>query len=160
VNWRRPIAPLGLSVAMALLLGVALVQLFPSLPAWSLTLAASVVLAFLFLRDGLSRLVIALLFGISWACLFGQLALEQRLPQAMDNQDFTIDGEVLGLPQVDENSVRFDFQVQRSDQTELVGRKIRLGWYRQAQVPAPGSHWRFTATLKRPRGVLNPGKVL
>lgn len=157
MDQRTPIAPFGLSVAMALLLGVTLAQLFPTLPAWPLSLCASLVLMLFFLRDGPSRILIALLFGIAWACLSGQLALQQRLPAALDNQLFTIDGQVLGLPQVDEHSVRFDFRVTRSAQAELVGRKVRLGWYRQSQAPASGSTWRFTAVLKRPRGVLNPG---
>ncbi|HMB43278.1 MAG TPA: DNA internalization-related competence protein ComEC/Rec2, partial [Luteimonas sp.] len=97
------------------------------------------------------------LFGFAWACLFGQLALEQRLPKSLDNRVFTITGEVLGLPQADENSVRFDFQITQSPQPELVGKKVRLGWYSQSRIPTPGSRWQFEATLKRPRGVLNPG---
>ena len=157
MNWRAPIAPFGISVAMALLLGVSVVQLFPSLPGWPLSLCAASFLAFLFLRDGIIRIPVALVFGISWACLFGQLALEQRLPTLLDNQIFSITGEVIGLPQADQNSVRFDFHVTQSPQAELIGKKVRLGWYRQTQVPAPGSQWQFEATLKRPRGVLNPG---
>ena len=157
MNWRSPIAPLGLSVAMALLLGVSLVQLLPWLPAWPLALCVALAVAPLFLRDGLSRVLVALVFGAAWACFFGRLTLDQRLPVTLENQLFQVGGEVVGLPQVDPDSVRFDFRVDASPEPALIGRKIRLGWYRQSQLPAPGSRWQFSATLKRPRGVLNPG---
>jgi competence protein ComEC len=157
VNRRTPIAPFGLSVAMALLLGVSLVQLLPSLPAWPLSLCVALAVLPLFLRNGPGRIPVALIFGMAWACLFGQWAMEQRLPKVLDNGIFVVAGEVLGLPQADQNSVRFDFLVTQSPQAELVGKKVRLGWYNQSRVPMPGSRWQFEATLKRPRGVLNPG---
>jgi competence protein ComEC len=142
---------------MALLLGVSLVQLLPALPSWPISLIVALALLPWFRCDGLGRIPLALAFGIAWACLFGQLALDQRLPKTMSGQDFEVSGDVLGLPQTDQNSVRFDFRVTQSPEPELIGRKVRLGWYRQSQIPQPGSHWRFSTTLKRPRGVLNPG---
>ena len=157
MNRRTAIAPFGLSVAMALLCGVSLVQLLPALPSWPWSLCVALALLPLLLRDGLARVPLALLFGLAWACVFGQLALEQRLPNSWSGRDFEVTGEVLGLPQADENSVRFDFRVTHSSAPDLNGRKLRLGWYRQSQVPEPGSRWRFTTNLKRPRGVLNPG---
>lgn len=154
---RAPIAPFGISVAMALLLGVSLVQLFAWLPPWPASAAVAVACVPLFLRGGAIRLVAVLAFGVAWACLFGQIALDRRLPQALNRQTFVITGQVLGLPQVDPHSVRFDFLVTHSPQAALIGRKVRLGWYARSQVPAPGSYWQFSALLKRPRGVLNPG---
>ena len=157
MHWRTPIAPFGLSVAVALLLGVSLVQLLTGLPSRWLSLGVALAVLPLFLRSGLGRIPLALIFGLAWAGFFGQSALEQRLPQSFDNRVFAITGDVLGLPQADQHAVRFDFRVRQSPQTELVGKKIRMGWYSQSRVPAPGSRWQFSATLKRPRGVLNPG---
>ncbi len=157
MNLRTPLPPLGLSVAVALLAGASVVQLFPALPARWVSICLLFAAAWVYSRQNLSRAVGAFLFGIAWTCLIAQSALQHRLPAEQSRQDFRIEGRVLGLPQRDEDSTRFDFLVEAGPAGAPVGQKVRLGWYQQTPDIAPGSRWRLLVRLKRPHGVLNPG---
>lgn len=150
--------PLGLSVAAALLAGVCLVQLLPGLPPCWLSLGLLPVAACVYARRGPARVAGAFLIGLGWACAVGQAVVQERLPADMSGQEFLVEGKVLGLPQREDESVRFDFQIQSSEPGWAAGHKVRLGWYGEAAPPiAPGSRWRLLVRLKRPNGVLNPG---
>ena len=150
--------PLGLSVAVALLAGVSLVQLQPELPTIAASIGVLCVGAWLYLKLGLLRALGAFLVGAGWACIVGQWVMQSRLPITLSHDEFRIEGRVLGLPQREEESIRFDFLLESGDPGAPVGRRVRLGWYGQgAPVLAPGSRWSLLARLKRPRGVLNPG---
>ena len=157
---RSPTAlpPLGLSVAVALLAGVSLVQLQPALPATAVAIGVLCMGAWLYSRFGPSRALGAFLLGAAWACIVGQWVMQSRLPAALSGHEFRIEGRVLGLPQREEESIRFDFLVESGESGAPVGQKVRLGWYGQgAPIIGPGSRWRLQTRLKRPRGVLNPG---
>lgn len=161
---RQPLAPLGWKVAVAMLAGVSVVQLFPSLPlAW---LSGSSLLACFGLiyvlrgrpTSNALRLGVVSAIGASWACLIGLQFMQQRLSPELSRQEFQIEGRVLGLPQRDEDSLRFDLRVERGDAGSPIGRRVRLAWYGgYAPDVEPGSRWKLKVTLKRPRGVLNPG---
>nr|MBP8080749.1 ComEC/Rec2 family competence protein [Arenimonas sp.] len=143
---------------MALLAGVSLVQVLPGLPPLWLSLALLPVAAWVFTQPGLLRVVGAFLIGFVWACVVGQAVMQERLPSEMSGQEFLVEGEVLGLPQREDESVRFDFRIQSSQPGWAAGHKVRLGWYGEAAPPIePGSRWRLLVRLKRPHGVLNPG---
>ena len=158
MNWRSPLPPLGMTVAVAAVAGVSVVQVFPWLPpAWA-SAALLLASAILFRQRDASRAMGALLFGIGWACLVGQVVMSSRLPAALSGQDFSVEGRVLGLPQREEESIRFDFRIETGDVGAPIGQRVRLGWY--GKVPPdirPGSRWRLQVRLKRPHGVLNPG---
>jgi competence protein ComEC len=49
------------------------------------------------------------LFGLSWACLQAQWALDDRLPSRLDGETRWVEGRVVGLPQHTEAVVRFDW---------------------------------------------------
>ena len=158
MTWRTPLPPLGMTVAAAVLAGVSVVQVFPWLPpVWAST-ALVLAAAILFRQPDANRIAGALLFGIAWACLVGQSVMESRLPTAFSRQDFQIEGRVLGLPQREDESIRFDFRIEKGSHGAPVGERVRLGWYGQV-VPRiePGSRWQMKVRLKRPLGVLNPG---
>ena len=158
MNLRAPLPPLGLSVAVALLAGVSLVQLFAWLPPCWLSLVLLLPAAWVYSRPGWWRALGSLLIGMAWACVVGQWVMQHRLPAALSRQDFRIEGRVLGLPQREEESVRFDFRVESGPPGAPVGQRVRLSWYGQAAPQVePGSRWRLLVRLKRPRGVLNPG---
>lgn len=158
MNPVSPLPPLGLSVAVALLAGVTVVQLFPALPPWWVSTGLLMSAAWLYSRPGLVRAGGAFLIGIAWACVMGQAVMQQRLPVSLSPADVRIQGRVLGLPQRGNESTRFDFQIESGDPGAPVGQRVRLGWYGLA-IPQvePGSRWRFMVRLKRPHGVLNPG---
>ncbi|HEX5757279.1 MAG TPA: ComEC/Rec2 family competence protein, partial [Arenimonas sp.] len=157
--WGRPPPPLGLAVAAALLSGVLLVQLWPQLPPlWMLPLPAMVAI-WLYRRSDVLRLVGALMIGVLLACAHGQYALQLQLPSTLAGKDLWIEGEVLGLPEIGVDATRFEFRVRPGEggAAALVGRKLRLTWYRPEVAIEPGSRWRLQAKLRPPRGVLNPG---
>lgn len=151
--------PLGLAVAASLLAGVLLVQLWPRLP--PLWIAPLPALAGLWLlRHGdVRRLLGAFLLGLGLACAHGQWSLQQQLPPALSGKDLWLQGEVLGLPVAEPEATRFEFRVLQGEGqgAGLVGRKLRLSWYRPAAAIAPGSQWRLQVRLRPPRGMLNPG---
>ena len=158
MTWRTPHPPLGMTVAVAVLAGVSVVQVFAWLPPLWASAALLIASAILFRQSDASRIAGAMLFGVAWACLVGQSVMESRLPVALSRQDFQIEGRVLGLPQREEESIRFDFRIEKGSEGAPVGERVRLGWYGQV-VPSiePGSRWRMKVRLKRPLGVLNPG---
>ena len=151
------VAPFGLGVAGAALAGCACVQAWPSLPgvaaAWAL-LALGLVLH----ARGVAtaRVAGALLLGIAWAWIAADARLAQRIDGRLAGQDLAIAGTVVGLPQREERSTRFDFVVD-ADAPSLAGRKLRLAWYDADADPAPGSRWTFAVRVHPPHGVADPG---
>lgn len=158
MNWRTPLPPLGMTVAVAVLAGVSAVQVLPWLPPLWASAALLIASLILYRQSDCNRLAGAVLFGIAWACLVGQSVMESRLPISLSRNDFQIEGRVLGLPQREDESTRFDFRIENGSSGAPVGERVRLGWYGQA-VPKiePGSQWSLKVRLKRPLGVLNPG---
>src|SRR6187402_1255972 len=100
---REPLPPLGMPVAVAMLAGVALVQVFPALPPRWLALLALLPSAWLYARKDPRRLAGAFLLGLAWACACGQAAMSERLPASLSGMDARVEGRVLGLPRRDEN---------------------------------------------------------
>lgn len=155
---RPPASPLGLPVAAALLAGVSAVQLAPSLPPLWLSVSLLALGVGIYLRLATVRIAGALVIGIAWACVVGQWVMQDRLPSALSGQEFRIEGRVLGLPQSEDESIRFDFLIDAGPTGAPVGQKVRLSWYGAgAPTIEPGSRWRLQVKLKRPGGVLNPG---
>jgi competence protein ComEC len=153
------VAVLGPGVALAMLVGALLALSQAALP--SLALLAALAILALAIWIGLPRwrLPAALLAGFALTAAHGSLALQARLPHAFEGRDLVVSGRVGGLPQSAPGHARLDFVVEagEGEAAELKGRRLRLGWYGQAAVPAPGSRWQLTVRLKRPRGAINPG---
>jgi competence protein ComEC len=107
----------------------------------------------------------AAMAGFGWAAAMGQLRLDDALPAENEGRDLRVVGVVSSLPQVFENGVRFDFEVEGADQA--LPSRLSLAWYRgwrTEEDDAPqtleqvhaGERWQLTLRLKRPHGNLNP----
>ena len=92
--------------------------------------------------------------GLSWACVQGQRALDDRLADSFDGRTLWVEGRVVGLPQQSSESVRFELQGAKSRHGALPA-TIRLSWYHGPPVSS-GERWRLAVKLKKPKGLLNP----
>ena len=145
-----------LAPACSFVAGVALAEGGPALPdpTWCALLPAVVWLAIMQPR---ARSVLAAAAGYTWAAFLAHVQMGALLPATVEGRDVEITGTVRGLPTVDPLRVRFDFDVEDSDRSAVPAGRVRLSWYRVEAAPAPGSVWRLTVRLRRPRGWLNPG---
>ncbi|RRV34176.1 DNA internalization-related competence protein ComEC/Rec2 [Pseudomonas sp. o96-267] len=137
---------------LALALGLLTLRFLPSLPpSWLLLVAVCVALALLFSR--LYPLGFFLL-GLAWACSSAQSALDDRLAPPLDGRTLWLEGRVVGLPEVADGVVRFQFEEAHSRRAELP-KRMRLAWYGGPPVQG-GERWRVAVNLKRPHGLVNP----
>ncbi len=135
----------------ALALGLLALRFLPALPATGWLLAMSV-LALMLLPFRTFALAF-FLFGVSWACVSAQWALDDRLTSALDGQTRWLEGRVVGLPQQTSSGMRFELADSRSRNARLP-RRIRVSWHGGPAVHS-GERWRLAVTLKRPSGLLN-----
>ncbi|HXE67413.1 MAG TPA: DNA internalization-related competence protein ComEC/Rec2 [Rhodanobacteraceae bacterium] len=156
--------------ALAILAGAVLVQALPVLPPnWFDIVLAVFALAGLFAclrwrKPAWWWLLPLALAAFAWTAWRADLAMQARLPRALEKQDILVTGVVTDLPQAQDGSTRFDFDIA---QAEFEGRAVpvrghvRLSWYasRQHGVPViqPCSTWRLRVRMKRPHGLVNPG---
>ena len=141
--------------AVAFAVGVALLEHEPALPdpMWCAALPVAAGLALARVRAGP---LLAAVAGYTWAAFVAHVQMGAALPAGLEGRDLEIAGTVQGLPVADSRRVRFDFDVEAGAPLPAGGR-IRLSWYRARMTPAPGSVWRLTVRLRRPRGWRNPG---
>jgi competence protein ComEC len=83
------------------------------------------------------------------------------LPAELEGRPVIVEGEIIGLPEVDADSTRFRIDVtgiRLGTQNWPSPGIVRLDW-RNAPPDAvrSGERWRFPARLKRPHGFANPG---
>jgi competence protein ComEC len=173
-------------IGIALLIGALAVQALPGLPPRRLDYLLMAVIPakagiqfFLAKRtmDGGSRteqrqsrfavsltLLVIALAACGWTALRADIAMQARLPHALEGRDLVVIGSIDDLPQAQDESTRFDLDVASA---ELDGAAVplngvlRLSWYasRNGAPPqlAPCSRWRLLVRLKRPRSLMNPG---
>ena len=152
--------------------GVWLLQQRPELPdlrGLGMLLAGVAALLVLCQRRILRVVLVGLLcggLGFGWAATLAHWRLADELPVDWEARDILITGVVAGLPQRDERSVRFEFDVENVHNPRAqVPRRIVLSWWgaaardgRPAAVPelSAGERWFLTVRLRRPRGLANP----
>jgi competence protein ComEC len=150
----------AITAASALLAGVLLVQWMPRLPPhWCLVLSllAAGLLAW---RCPRWRWLAWLLFGIVWAAWRGGVAMDARLPRALEGRDFVVVGTIADLPLAHPDASRFTLRVEQATldgQPVALRGRVTVSWYDGAPPLRPCSRWRLTLRLKRPRGLLDPG---
>lgn len=162
--------PGTLGGALAILAGTVLVQGLPVLPPrWLdavLAVFALVCLCVCLRWRGHAWLWLLPLGLIAfvWTAWCADLAMRARLPHALEKQDILVTGTVTDLPQVQDGSTRFEFDIARAEfrgHVVPVRGRVRLSWYssRRHEVPAirPCSTWRLRVRVKRPHGLVNPG---
>ncbi|SEI62645.1 competence protein ComEC [Azotobacter beijerinckii] len=137
---------------LALAAGLLVLRFLPALPPWwlwSVLLLGG--LACLWFRRYPPALF---LLGLGWACLSAHWALEGRLPAELDGRTLWLEGQVVGLPERADGTLRFQLEEVRSRRAELP-RRLRLAWHGGPEIRA-GERWRLAVALKRPRGLVNP----
>ena len=166
---------------LAFVLGVVLLQYQASLPGLTWAWALLPIAIFAFLLSGSRKrifttagktlfIVIFLGAGFFWAAVFAHWRLSDALPHQWEGRDIRLVGVIAELPQVNERSLRFAFDVEQvATEHAVVPKRILLGWYGDRgkdtetelpRIPLPhvnaGERWRLTVRLKRPRGSVNP----
>jgi competence protein ComEC len=137
---------------VALALGLLTLRFLPALPPVGLWLLMPVL--GLMLLPFRTYPVAFFLFGLSWACLQAQWALDDRLAPSLDGETRWLEGRITGLPQNADDVVRFELADARSRHGQ-VPQRMRLAWYGGPPVKS-GERWRLAVKLKRPAGLLNP----
>ncbi|HRN62011.1 MAG TPA: DNA internalization-related competence protein ComEC/Rec2 [Luteimonas sp.] len=165
---RADCAPFGVGVAALLVAGVLACSRLPILPpTWLLVVAlAAGAFAWWWIADW-RRTLDAMLVGFALFGLHADWTLSRQLPVADERGDFEVAGRVVQLPEHESRRTRFLFRVDRDEAQPpaLRGKLLRLSWYddRDGEVASarfdiePGSRWCFTARLRAPRGLRNPG---
>jgi len=163
------------SLIIGFVAGVALLQVQPSLPAYS-WLSALFLCAMLLLvgakRLGkhawlnAARLFAGALVGFVWAALVAHNYLEAALPATLEGRDLVVVGIVDSLPSQTEKGVRFNFQIEAATfegKTVTLPNRVSLGWYASddesddpATFIAPGARWQLSVRLQKPHGNANP----
>jgi len=145
---------------LALALAIFSISLYPELPSYT----AIVLVGILALCSMYRRywVLSCWLIGSVYGACYGHWVLHQQLPEAVDNQSFTIVGVVDGLPVRMANRQRFSVRLERIDLPSAVpswpmlGERLQLSWYNSTVPVLPGQRWQLTVKLRRPRGLVNP----
>jgi competence protein ComEC len=143
--------------------GAALLQLQAELPAMAWLLALPLCIAGCYFQPRLAALF-SFSIGFLWAAGAAHVRMADWLAPELEGRDLEVVGVVAGLPAVGERAVRFEFEVESSDQR--LPRKLLLAWYRSPwseegaalleETVHPGERWLFTVRLRRPHGHVNP----
>jgi len=134
--------------------GAVVSLLIPELPSpWWLAAVATV--ALVLLRHPALRFASCFLLGGTWALLNANWVLIGDWPDARAGEDIELTGRVVGLPEFDEQTLRFVLETDRPWRSELP-RRIRVSWFRPADYVEPGQRWQLTLRLYPPHGRLNP----
>jgi competence protein ComEC len=141
---------------------VLLVQWLPVLPPRWCGVLLVVAAALLLWRLPRWRWLAWLLLGIAWAAWRGGLAMDARLPRALEGRDFQVVGSIVDLPLHGTDASRFTLRVMQASldghPVSLRGR-VSVAWYDNAPALPPCSRWQLLLRLKRPRGLLDPGSA-
>ena len=105
------------AAAIALLIGATAVQVLPALPPVWCDVALAV--AGLALLPWRARWLGFLLLGAAWTLLRADIALSHRLAPALEGADLVVTGSIRGLPRVQDDGTRFEFDVRDGGATKL-----------------------------------------
>lgn len=137
--------------------GVAAVQYLPQLPPlWAVALLGVPVL--LSVRVGW-WFVASVCLGAAWALTYGIVRLSDELPPALQKSTVVVEGVISSVPEIHAEDTRFQFDVNRVIEpadADIPGR-LKLTWYHARATLKAGDGWRLTVSLRRPRGMMNPG---
>ncbi len=158
-----PRAPNQLSICRPLhlfsfALGIAGLQLFATLPTVFVSIFLLLAALFIVWRFSRAACIAAFLFGFMYCNVVAHLALSQRLSLHDSGHTGLITAKITGLPEQHLGQWNFQATVLGSDDfPSLVGKNIKLAWYKSTQALNTGDSWRFQVLLRTPNGVINPG---
>jgi competence protein ComEC len=144
----------------AFLLGDLVFQQFSWLPHQGWLLALSFLIAFLYRFSPLWWMPVCFVLGFSWGLGYAHLQLTDEIPDSCLYQPVDIRGQVVGLPDVKADRVRFLLKIATEGQECLSGLsslKVRASWYRTEVVPMSGERWVFRIKFRKIRNFYNPG---
>lgn len=142
----------------AFALGIAALQLFPVLPDTVFSIFLLTAAAASLLRWPKQAVLAAGCIGLCYAALSAGHVLSQRLPLTQSGRTNVATVEITGLPERDADQWHFQARILTSENfSGLVGKNIKLSWYRSRDELKPGAIWRFQLLLRAPNGVQNPG---
>ncbi|MDX1489863.1 MAG: DNA internalization-related competence protein ComEC/Rec2 [Pseudohongiellaceae bacterium] len=109
----------------------------------------------------------SVLLGFLWSFTCAQIQSQQILPHYLEGQDLWLRGYVDSIPEQDERSQQFEFQVLAScvsllpqdcdwSQKVFKPRRILLSSYGSVRIKT-GETWLWRVRLNRPHGLANPG---
>ena len=147
---------------LCFLAGVFALQQCAALPsAWMAALLPAAV--FGWWRGGRLGFIAACAAGFLYALLRAQILAPDTLPPDWEGKNLVVEGEVAGLPDAQSERTRFEFDIERIEESPehkaaiALPWRVRLNWYRDAPRLRSGERWRLQVRLKRPRGFANPG---
>lgn len=146
---------------LAFLSGVLLVLHSATLPPLPLLVLIIPLLAGLSRAGPRWRLLGWFVGGVAWAMIRAHVIMAEELDRDLEQQTLTVRGQVISLPMLLEDGVRFDLRLTESlrvgDRAYPSPGRIRLSWYRQPPEIRPGQYWQLDVRLRRPHGFVNPG---
>jgi competence protein ComEC len=145
-------------------LGIFFIGFWASLPKtfWLLGFLLCALFLSLLRQKVMACFLLGMCYGIAW----GQYTLSHQLPEMLNPTEFLVLGQVVGLPSVKKDSVRFHLRLMDDWDSDRINFKeikreplktIRLSWYNNPPELEPGQIWRLKIKLRRPRGMVNPG---
>lgn len=98
----------------------------------------------------------------AWQLPTIEKALQDRLPIACEGIPLDIKGQLVALPQMQDNQLRLVIKTDETSRLHVCGKlpsQLSLAWKQSAEPwrPEVGEHWQFTAQLKRTIAPLNFG---
>lgn len=139
---------------LSFLAGVCALHALPALPPAGV-LPPFAMAACAALGSRYTRPAAAFALGATLAWLQALSMLAERLPPSMHGMDVRVTGMVVSLPDRDARGGRFAFAPDRAAHPALPAR-LRVAWYLDPPLPAPGTRWSLTLRLRSPRGFVNP----
>lgn len=144
---------------LAAVIGINLVQLFPSIPStyWLVGMGflGLLLTCFASLRFLPLLIVSGLISGVFWACLEADQRMSQKLSTDLEGKELNVSGWIVSLPTHTERGWKF---VLRISDGRLKGKTgdLLLSWYGDQKIQ-PGDCWQLRVKLVKPQGSVNPG---
>lgn len=148
-------------IFFSITVGIFSVGFWPALPS-PIWLVLPLIVGFLLFVLGFKSLA-WLSWGMFYGACWGLYTLSHQLPEEQNPSEFLLTGEVIGLPSIEGNRTRFNFQVTSGSSLNLASdtnlrlKKLRLNWYYSPAKLEPGQVWQLKAKLRKPRSTVNPG---
>jgi len=149
-----------LAGTLAFTAGIYCLMQFSYLP--SLLIISALPLLFLFARffPGF-RVLLVFFIGFFWALFRVDAILEQSLEAEVENQTVFIKGVIISVPETHDDHIRFLIDIKQldgfSEQSLGPSGIVRLSWYKNKKIPAPGEIWQLKVKLKQVYGFMNTG---
>jgi len=160
-------------LSLSFLSGTLLLQLFSSLPSLigvTLVLISSILTTVYATKNALKiqKILLAIsafLAGLFLASVTANTLIKQRISPEYEGVDILAVGQVISIPQVRSDGIRFRFNIDRAmlntqdhqPKPIALSGVVRVGWYKEIKDIHAGEQWQLRLRLKQPSGFANPG---